>query len=170
MNTLRALLALLAALGLQVALARIWPDTGRFASLLLVVVVTYGVSGSQRSAMFVGCLAGLLHDVWLQAGAFGISGFKWTLLGWALGSLNTRLDLGHPPGRFGAGVALVLADGVLNMVLARLLDQTSQPRGLGILLLQALLTGLLASFIGSIVDRRKETGPRMGAAGWRGAG
>ena len=170
MNTLRAILVLLGALGLQVGLARIWPDTSRFVSFLFVLVVTYGVSGSQRSAMFVGCLAGLLNDVWLQAGAFGISGFKWTLLGWVLGSVNTRLDLGHTPGRFGAGVALVLGDGLLNLVLARLLDQTTQTRGIGILILQALLTGLLAACIGSIVDRRKEKAPRMGVTGWRGAG
>ena len=170
MITLRALLGLMAALGLQVALARIWPDTSRFVSLLFVVVVTFGVSGSQRSAMLVGCLAGLLNDVWLQAGAFGISGFKWTLLGWVLGSVNTRLDLGNTPARFGAGISLVLGDGLLNVVLSRLLDQATQPRGLGILLLQALLTGLLTAFIGSILDSRKEKGPRMGAGGWRGAG
>ena len=168
MKTLRALLGLLAALGLQVAVARIWPDTSRFVSLLLVVVVTYGVSGSQRSAMFVGCLAGLLNDAWLQAGAFGISGFKWTLLGLVLGSVNARLDLGHTPGRFCAGVALVLGDGLLNLVLARLLDQMTQPRSLGILLLQASLTGLLAAIIGSMVDRSEQTGARMGATGWRG--
>jgi len=170
MNTLGALLGLIVALGLQVALARVWPDTSRFVSLLFVLVVTYGVSGSQRSAMFVGCLAGLLNDVWLQAGAFGISGFKWTLLGWVLGSVNTRLDLGHTPGRFVAGVSLVLGDGLLNVVLARLLDQTTQTSGFGILLLQALLTGLLAAFIGSMLDRKKEKGRRMGATGWRGAG
>lgn len=170
MTTLRALLGLLLALGLQVALARIWPVTSRFVSLLFVVVVTFGVSGSQRSAMLVGCLAGLLNDVWLQGGAFGISGFKWTLLGWVLGTVNTQLDLGHPPGRFGAGVCLVLGDGLLNVVLARLLDQTTQYRGLGILALQAFLTGLLAALIGSIVDRSKEKAPRMGATGWRGAG
>jgi len=170
LNALRALLGLVAALGLQVALARIWPDTGRFVSLLLVLVVTYGVSGSQRSAIFMGCLAGLLNDVWLQAGAFGISGFKWTLLGWLLGSVNMRLDLGHTPGRFGAGVAVVLGDSVLNGVLARLLDQPNEPRGIWILLLQASLTGLLAAMIGSMVDRSKATGPRVGAPGWRSAG
>jgi len=169
-SALRALLGLAAALGIQVALARIWPDTGRFVSLLLVLVVTYGVSGSQRSAMFMGCLAGLLNDSWLQAGVFGISGFKWTLLGWALAAVNMRLDLGHTPGRFGAGVAVVLGDSLLNGVLARLLDQSTRSRGLGILLLQALLTGLLAALVGSIVDRSVERVPRMGTTGWRGAG
>ena len=107
MSLLRALLALAAALGLQVALGRIWPDVNRFVSLLLVLVAVYGVSGSQRSAMFVGCLAGLFHDVWLEAGAFGISGFKWTLLGWVLGSVAARLDLGNGPARFVAGACLV---------------------------------------------------------------
>jgi hypothetical protein len=167
LSLLKALLGLVAALGVQVAVAQVWPDTTRFTSLLLVLVALYGVSESQRSAMLVGCLAGLLHDAWLQAGAFGATGFKWTLLGWLLGSIATRLDLDHPAGRFGAGIGIVLGDGLLNVALVRLLDQPLQSRGLGILVLLALLTGLLAAMIGSMVERKKEAGPRGGMASWR---
>jgi hypothetical protein len=167
MSLLRAMFALAAALGLQVALARVWPDANRFLSLLLVLVAVYGISGSQRSAMFVGCFAGLFHDVWLQAGAFGITGFKWTLLGWVLGSVAARLDLDNGPARFVAGASLVLGDGLLNIALARLLDQPLQSRGLGLLLAQTLILGLLSALAGSIVDHRQQGSARSGAVPWR---
>ena len=168
MTLLRGFVVLLLVTSLQAALGRLWPSAHAYIDLTLLPVIWYGIRSGQRSGMVVGCAAGLLQDAWFQAGVFGLNGFKKTLLGWALGSVNTRLDLGHTPGRFGAAVCVVLGDGLLNVVLARLLDQSMQPRGLGILLLQALLTGLLAALIGSMVDRSEEKGPRMGAATWRG--
>jgi len=159
---LRAVLGLLAALGLQVALGRIWPEAHRYVDLLLVPVALYGASGTQRSAMFVGCASGLLFDTWLQVGAFGISGFKRTVLGWALGSLASRVDLGHGGGRFLAGAALALSDKLLDPGLLRLLDQPPRSQGLVAILLQALTTGLLTAAVGSMVDRRKNTGQGMG--------
>jgi len=166
-TSLPAFLTLLLALGLQVALGRIWPEAHRYVDLLLVPVALCGTSGTQRSAMFVGCASGLLYDTWLQVGTFGISGFKRTLLGWVLGSLASRLDLGHGGGRFLAGALLALCDKLLDPGLLRLLDQPPRVHEIGALLLQALTTGLLTAAVGSMVDRRKDSGPGMGPDTWR---
>jgi hypothetical protein len=167
MNPLVTVLALLIAMGLQVALGRIWPEIHGYVDLLLVPVALVGASGSQRSAMVTGCLAGLLHDTWFAVGAFGVTGFRWTLLGWALGSVATRLDLGHGGGRFLVGAGLALTDNLVDPWLLRLLDLPPHSHGFGPLVVQVLLTGLLAATAGSMVDRRKQTGPGMRAEAWR---
>jgi len=166
-NPLAAILGLVVALGLQVALGRIWPEVHGYANLLLVPVALCGASGTQRSAMVVGCISGLIHDTWFQVDTFGITGFRWTLLGWVLGSVASRLDLGHGGGRFLVGAGLALADNLIDPVLLRLLDLPPRSHGFGALIVQVLLTGLLTAAVGSMVDRRKETGPGMRRDAWR---
>lgn len=153
MNLLRAVILVVLALGFQVALVRVWPEAHRCVDALLVPVGLYGISGSQLSAMLVGCASGLLHDSWFQVGVFGLSGFKRTLLGWTLGLAASRLDLGHPAGRLVTGVALSLGDNLLDPPLLRLLDSPPQPRAASELALHALLTGLLTALAGGLVAR-----------------
>lgn len=155
MTLLRAVLALGLALGLQATLGRIWPGAHRYLDAMVVPVALYATDGSQRSAIVIGCLAGLLHDTWFHVGTFGITGFKLTLLGWALGGISARVDLGHPGGRMLAGAGLSLAQNLLDLPLRPLLGQQPLAWGAGDLLIQALLTGLLATLGGSIVDRVK---------------
>ena len=95
MNLLRALAVMAIALGLEAILGRLAPVLHGWVDLMMIPVAWYAISGSQRSAMLVGCAGGLLQDAWFQAGVFGISGFKKTLLGWAVGGLCSRLDLNH---------------------------------------------------------------------------
>jgi hypothetical protein len=102
--------------------------------------------------MLVGCVAGLLHDTWFQVGAFGLSGFKRTLLGWALGATASRLDLNQAAGRIFAGAAAAVADGLLDFMLKSLLDQTPELRDPSELLVRAASTGLLAALAGRILD------------------
>ncbi len=150
-----SLLALGIALLAQVALGRIWPESQRYVDALLVPVVWAGLNGSQRSAMFVGCSAGLLKDAWFLVGAFGVNGFKRTLLGWGLGGIAARLDLNHPPGRMVAGVVVSLADSVLDLFLRGLLDQKAAAQGVLEVVIRAVVTGLLVVLTGTIVDRMK---------------
>jgi rod shape-determining protein MreD len=160
-SLLSALAVLLAGLVLQAGLAGVWPESHRFVDALLVPVVVYGVAGSQRAAMLLGCGAGLLRDSWFEAGIFGINGFKRTLLGWALSSIAQRLDLNHPTGRFVAGGALSLADGLLDLGLRGLLEQPSRLEPPWELLARFATTGLLSAAAGSILDRRgRVPGPR----------
>ncbi len=153
MTPLRAGLMLLTALVVQTAVGQVWHASGRFIDLLIVPVVLYGVAGSQRAALLVGCAAGLVADAWFGLGVFGLNGFKWTLLGYALAALCTRLDLAHPPGRAAAGAAIVLADAALDVALRALLDQDVPRDSLGALLATAVTTGVLAAISGSIVER-----------------
>ncbi|MCP3977770.1 MAG: rod shape-determining protein MreD [bacterium] len=145
MKLLRALLALALCLGAQAALGRLWPGAHRFVDFMLVPVVWYGIAGSQRSGMAMGCAAGLIHDTWFQIGTFGMSGFKRTLIGWFLGGLGSRFDLNHVTGRFLGGLAASLADGVMTFGLRRMLEQSGASAGLGELLLRAVVTGLLVA-------------------------
>jgi cell shape-determining protein MreD len=149
---LRAALALAVALAIQAGLGRFWPQGHRYVDAMLVPVVWYGIAGSQRSAMWIGCAAGLLQDAWLGAGTFGINGFKKTLLGFTLGGLGSRFDLNQQAGRFAAGAVTSLADSIMDPVLRRLLDQRQAwpaPQGV---VIKALITGLLAAGAFGIID------------------
>ena len=122
MKLLRALMGLAVAVSLQAGLGRLWPDAHRYAELLLVPVVAFGIVGSQRSAMLVGCCAGLLQDAWFDIGVFGLNGFKRTLLGWALGGLGSRFDLNRRTGWLAAAICtglLVLGAGLRVATAAR---------------------------------------------------
>ena len=130
-------------LAAQAVVGRFVPEAPRYLDAMLVPVVWYAIAGSQRSGMLVGCAAGLLEDAWFQTGAFGLSGFKKTLVGWALGGLGSRFDLNRQPGRFVFGFAGSLADSLLDLGLRELLDQGPvRPRPLE-LLLRAVATALL---------------------------
>jgi len=154
---LRALLLLVCALVLQSGLGRIWPTGHRYADVLLVPTVLYGVGSSQRAAMLVGCCSGLLRDAWLQAGAFGLSGFSRTLLGWMLAGISSRLDLSQGAGRMVAGVAVSVADNLMDAALRELMDQ--HPRLDPVeLVVRAIVTGLLSVLAGSILDRTAGAG------------
>jgi rod shape-determining protein MreD len=152
-TTLAALVALVAALALQTGLGGIWPDVHRYVDLPLVVVVWYAIARSQRSAMLLGCAAGLLQDAWFRIAVFGMNGFKKTLLGWALGGIASRFDLNQPGGRLVAGTLVGLGDRLLEWPLRRLLDQHVVLPGLLDLAGPALTTGLLVLFAGNIVER-----------------
>ena len=158
MNVLRALLVLFAALALQVALSRLWTESHRFVNVLILPVVWYGVCGSPRSAMLVGCLAGLLHDSWFEF-PLGVYGFKWTLIGWSFAVIAQRFDLDHPPGWFVAGALAWAADSLIDPVLRRLLDLDPLLRPARDLIVHAVVTGLLAAAAGSIVERVRRRDP-----------
>jgi rod shape-determining protein MreD len=130
-------------LGFQTALGSIWSEASRFVDVMMVPVVWYAISGSQRSGMMVGCAAGLLQDSWFQTGAFGISGFKKTLVGWILGGLGSRFDLNHTPSRFVFGTLATLADGLIGRLMRGMLDQPTAPLRLADLVVRSLVTGIL---------------------------
>ena len=67
MRFVRALSALLLVLAIQAGLGKLWPSASSYADLMLLPVVWYGSAGSRRSAMLVGCAAGLLQDADLRA-------------------------------------------------------------------------------------------------------
>ena len=126
MKLLTVIAVLAVGLALQTGLGRVWPDASRYVDVMMVPVVWYGIAGSQRSGMLVGCAAGLLQDAWFQAGAFGINGFKKTLIGWVLGGLGSRFDLNSTPSRFVFGAVATLSDSLLDLGLRQLLDQSQR--------------------------------------------
>ena len=154
MSVLRALAVVVGALIVQVVIGKVWPGGHRFLDVLIVPVIWYGVAGTQRAAMLVGCLAGLVHDAWFEL-PFGVYGFKWTLIGWVLAGISRRLDLNHPGGRFFAGAAAWLVDSLLDPGLRRLVDLESLVRHPTEIVAQSVLTGLLAVLAGSIVERAR---------------
>ena len=153
MSVLRAAAVLGLALVIQAGLGHLWPGIHRFVDVLLIPVALYGVAGSQRAAMLVGCASGLLTDTWFQVGTLGMNGFKRTLMGWALGGVAGRLDLNHHGGRLVAGIMASLGDGLLDPLLRWALDQRPHLAHPLELLGRALLTGLLALAVGAILDR-----------------
>jgi len=158
MSLIWAVLSLLVTLGLQAGLAQLWPAGHAYIDWLYLPVVWYGLGGTQRSAMLVGCAAGLLQDGWFQVGVFGLNGFKKTLLGWALGGAGTRFDLNSPPARLVTAIIVCLADSALDPLLRRLLDQSIGIPRIGDVILRALATGLILTISFAIVDRFRERG------------
>jgi len=143
MKFLTVIAVLAVCLAIQTGLGRVWPEAPRYVDVMMVPVVWYAIAGSQRSGMLVGCATGLVQDAWFQAGAFGISGFKKTLIGWVLGGLGSRFDLNSTPSRFVFGAVATLSDSLLDLGLRQLLDQSSAaPHPLEILI-KAILTGIL---------------------------
>jgi rod shape-determining protein MreD len=156
---LRLLLALLLALLLQAALGRLWPGAHGYADFMMVPVVWCGIAGSQRSAMFVGCAAGLFQDAWFQLGAFGLNGFKKTALGWILGGLGSRFDLNRQGVRMACGALASVADSLMDIVLRRLLDQRQPPPSPAQILIKAVVVGLMVAGVFAImgaVRRRRD--------------
>lgn len=153
MNLLAALLALLLSLVLQAAIGGWFPQAQGYLDVMLAPVAWYAIVGSQRSAMLVGCAAGLLHDAWFQAGVFGVHGFSKTLLGWTLGGLGTRFDLNHVWGRLLGGAFFFLADRLLEVGLLLLLDQTVAPLSPAGLAIGAAASGLLVAGVFAILNR-----------------
>jgi cell shape-determining protein MreD len=152
-SLLRFIVALATALALQAGLSQVWPDAHRYIQFMLVPVVWYGVTGSQRSGMLAGCASGLLHDAWFQIGAFGLTGFKWTLLGWALGGVSARFDLNRQGGRMISGIITSLVDSLMDPGLRRLLDQRQEFPGPTEILIKAVGTGLLVAAAFSMAER-----------------
>jgi cell shape-determining protein MreD len=148
---LRLLLALVLALVLQAALGRLWPGAHRYADIMIVPVVWCGIAGSQRSAMFLGCAAGLLQDTWFQLGAFGLNGFKKTALGWVLGGLGSRFDLNRQGVRMACGALASIADSLMDMVLRRLLDQRQPPPNPSEILIKAVVVGIMVAGLFSVM-------------------
>jgi rod shape-determining protein MreD len=152
-NVLGPALFLAVCLGIQAALGRLAPASLQYVDLLIVPVAWYAIHRSQRSAMIVGCIAGLLQDAWFQAALFGISGFCKTFLGWLLGSLATRFDLNNTASWFAAGSLLSVAHNLLELGLRRLLDQVTVGRGPWSWVLEAISWGLLTAVGFVIVER-----------------
>jgi rod shape-determining protein MreD len=150
---LRIVIGLAVALGLQAALGLVWPASHRFVDLMLVPVVWFGIVGSQRSGMLVGCAAGLLQDAWFQLGVFGLNGFKKTLIGWILGGLGSRFDVNRQGGRMLFGVLASLADSLLDIGLRELLDRPLPAIRLLDIAIQAAVTGLLVACVFAVTDR-----------------
>jgi rod shape-determining protein MreD len=161
----RSLLALAAALGIEALIGRVFPAALGYVDLMLVVVAYFAIRRSQRSAMVVGCAGGLLHDAWFQAGVFGMSGFKKTLLAWVVGGLASRLDLNHAPGRVTVGVLLSVADQFLELGLYRLMDLATSPPDPVRILVRAVVTGLLVVSAFAIIDRKTRRTSMRGSRG-----
>jgi len=153
MGFIRGIVVLGIALVLQASLGRFWPGIHRYVDVLLVPVVLFGVGEKQRSAMLVGCASGLLKDTWFQVGAFGVNGFKRTLLGWVLGAVATRFDLNQFGGRLMTGALVAVGDDLLDLAMRGLLDQYSYLPSPLEMLVKAVVTGLLAVAGGAMLDR-----------------
>ena len=153
MSFIRGAIALAIVLGFQAVIGRLAPSFDAIGDIMLIPVAWYGIRRSQRSAMVVGCVGGLLQGAWFQVGVFGLNGFKKTLLGWALGGIGSRLDLNHVPGRFATGVTLSIADRLLDIGLYRLLDLETGPATVLGVVVQAVVLGVLVVLTFSVVDR-----------------
>lgn len=164
MTALLATVLLTLGLCLQAMLGKISPEAHRFVDALMVPVAVFGISGTRRAALGVGCAAGLLHDAWFEVGTFGANGFKRTLLAWGLGAAAVPLDFGHAGGRMTVGAALCIGDAILDLGVYRLLGVERAFRSPGELAVEAAATGLLTVLVGAGLDRlRLLRGKRHGA-------
>ncbi len=153
-------LGLIAALGLamagQAGLGALWPEAPRYVDLLFVPTAWYALAVSQRAGLLVGCAAGLLQDAWFQTDVFGLHGFNKTALGWALGGLGERFDVRRQPARMVYGTLAVLADGLMNFGLRRMLDPSDPVFAPGPIVVKAVVTGALVAAAFGLTRRLHE--------------
>jgi rod shape-determining protein MreD len=152
-TALLAVLSLFGCLLLQASLGRWLPEAQRYVDALSLPVAWYAIARSQRSAMFMGCAAGLVEDAWFQAGVYGVHGFAKTLSGWALGGIGSRFDLNHFWGRMLGGALLFVVDRLLEAALLLLLNLSIVPLAWTELALGAVVNGLLVAVVFSIVQK-----------------
>jgi rod shape-determining protein MreD len=60
------------------------------ADVLLLLAIAAGVAGGPERGAVIGFLAGILADLFLQT-PFGLSGLTYCLVGWGVGSFQTRI-------------------------------------------------------------------------------
>ena len=154
MKALNFLLAVAVAIFFQAALGKLSGGFDRYVDLTLLPVVWYGLHGTQRSAMLVGCSVGLIHDAWFRIAVFGITGFERTLLGWALGGVGGHFDLNRFAGRFAVGFVFALAEGILDAGLRRLMD-LAQGAAWSEMFIRAACTGAAAVVVFGLIDRSR---------------
>ncbi|MDH3627989.1 MAG: hypothetical protein OEV00_06640 [Acidobacteriota bacterium] len=163
MKFLRGLIVVGFMLGLHTVIGRVWSDLPRYVDLMVVPVVWFGIRTNQRQATIGGCVTGLLHDTWFELHAFGIGGFKRTLLGWILGGVGSRFDLNRIGGRFLAGGLTTLADGIIDYPLREMLEVENSGFEPGILALRTILTAVVVVISFAVIDL---LGTRRRRSGW----
>lgn len=162
MIALRAMLALAAALGVQIVLGLWAPGLTRWVDVLMFPVAWYALAVSQRAGLGVGCAAGLLQDAWLQSEMFGASGFSKSLLGWALGGLAARFEMNVAWGRATAGALLPVLDGLVLLGLRALFDRGAVAPDPVELAVRAGAGALLTLGVFATMDRVLKIDPRRG--------
>lgn len=151
-----------AALGIAIALivdlglGRFAPGATRFIDPMLLPLAAYALRRSQRSAMVVGCVSGLLQDYWTEPQLFGLNGLVKSVLGWALGAFGARFDLNRIGGRFAAGASVHLVGTVLDAGVRRLFGEALVPVPIWVLVVRTVCGGLLTAAVLAIVGRMAE--------------
>ncbi len=153
MSFLLAVLAVGGSLLVQAAVGAWAPGAQRTVDAMLWPVAYYALARSQRSAMLVGCAAGLVQDAWFEAGSFGVHGFVKTLLGWALGGVGSRFDLNRFLGQFFGGALLFAGDRLVETGLMLLLDLEVSPMRPAPLVAAAAINGVLVTGVFAVVQR-----------------
>jgi len=141
------------ALAFDLVLGRFAPSLTPYVAVMTLPLAAYALRTSQRSAMVVGCVSGLLEDFWLEPRLFGLNGLVKTFLGWALGGIGARFDLNTFWGRFAAGASVHLVDEGLQAALRRLFGDAIAPMGPATLGIRTVAGGLLTAGVLSIVGK-----------------
>jgi rod shape-determining protein MreD len=141
------------ALLLDLGLGRFAPAATRFVDPLLLPLAAYALRRSQRSAMVVGCVSGLLQDYWMEPRLFGLNGLIKSILGWALGAFGARFDLNRVGGRFAAGASVHLVAIVLDAGVRHLFGEAIAPIPAWVLVVRTILGGLLTALVLAIVGK-----------------
>jgi cell shape-determining protein MreD len=141
------------ALVFELGLGRFVPSVTTYLAISTLPLAAYALRTSQRSAMIVGCVSGLLEDYWLEPRLFGLNGLVKTVLGWALGGVGAQFDLNNTWGRFAAGASVHLVDLALQTAVRRLFGEAVAPVSAVTLALRALAGGALTAGVLAVVAK-----------------
>lgn len=140
------------AIGADLRLMGVGPD------LMLLLAICAGLTGGPEAGAVVGFAVGLLADLSLTTTPIGLSALSWCLVGWAVGTLRTRVTLATrtalPVVAFGATLAGI----VVFLVIGALAGQ-SQLTGLSrhyllrVGLIESLWNAVLALPVGFVYER-----------------
>lgn len=163
MRSLKFAAALVVAILLQVAGARLFPEFSSAIDLFLVVVVFHALDGNALAGMLGGLAAGLVTDA-LTGGPFGIHGVADTIVGYGTAYAVQRLVIQRATGVFQLFAVAAAAQQTLLMGISLLLLPRPEAPGIIWLAVKIVSTGLLGS-VWYLADRRL----RAKAEGWQAA-
>ncbi len=124
--------------------------------LPLLVTIYFAVARrSQLSGMATGCIIGLIQDS-LTHRPLGLYGMAKTFVGYAASSLGIRIDVDNPGSRLLMGFGFYIVHQLIYFVVARLLSIQSLTWRWGHEVIAAVMNGLLAVALFTLLDRFRQ--------------
>jgi len=154
MKAFWTLVAIVAAVLLQTALSRVFPNGSLMFDPFLLVVVYCGLTYGETHGMLAGAVAGWVQDVQFGGQVAGLSGLTKLILGFGVGLAGTRFLLVGAAPQILVLSATTIADALLMHSLASVFSIQTHDLSAAGLAIRAVVNALVGAGVFSMIDRR----------------